>query len=774
MKTLRNSFVFLALGCLVIPALFFGGCSKSLEGDVYANEKPIVWFVNVPPADARSSVNPIVNWMGQDRDGQIDFYRYIVVREDEMMDSLGLDSSLTEAQAQSFVDNYLVNMHDSLWTVLLVRADSTDPHTSNIIPMSAEMSDPVRTYVPQFVFVQVFDEEGLGSDIVFRRFLRNDNPPTTRIVAFIAGVPFINSVLPSGPATGIRIRWQGADVIDYPTDPPPFEFEWKLFGPYSDEEYAELIDSFRTEVFVTNDARVFVRRELGDNDEPIRDSIGLDTFWTVDNTVQPPDSTLDSIVTVWLPTALIICDTSYPNGVFVEECDTIHIDTLESSNIWGDLDTLLRVYDDDFINGVFASTGNRFYFLADSSCDEFGNVWVTNTRDSIYNAYWNHPADTTQAAMFLFVVRCRDDAHVPDLTSSWRGFTVINPQHERDVLVVNWSASAHENKALEDSVATYWDGAINNWINQTGHTELLFDTEIDIQHVSPYVTRNKMLKLILKYKVAIMVQDAQLSGTWSSIGQPVQNTMVALQTGVNVWVAMRVPLGSHTAAGSPRSVDMAPPIYQYFFGVQQTTYPGWGSYILDYFDGYGFGLPRTEHFIGTLSLDTDQWPELSIDTTFLRTRYKWAGCIVPTPEEPSCYPYYPYYPELGALPQVGWCVRTFDTEAMYLFKSLYGNEHGIYTELSFHGRPVGIRLNRGVFRTVHFMFTPLALEATTGQEIVNGVMNWLYDGRVELSSGSRNARQAAVASDLASRYWQAYWDADGDRETFYELLKNAY
>jgi len=252
MKTLRNSFVFLALGCLVIPALFFGGCSKNLEGDVYANEKPIVWFVNVPPENARSSVNPIVNWMGQDRDGQIDFYRYIVVREDEMMDSLGLDSSLTEAQAQSFVDNYLVNMHDSLWTVLLVRADSTDPHTSNIIPMSAEMSDPVRTYVPQFVFVQVFDEEGLGSDIVFRRFLRNDNPPTTRIVSFIEGVPFINSVLR-----------QGADVIDYPTDPPPFEFEWKLFGPYSDEEYTELIDSFRTEVFVTNDARVFVRRELG-------------------------------------------------------------------------------------------------------------------------------------------------------------------------------------------------------------------------------------------------------------------------------------------------------------------------------------------------------------------------------------------------------------------------------------------------------------------------------------------------------------------------------
>jgi hypothetical protein len=190
----------ITLCCLVLAVMFVAGCAKKLEGNAYENEKPVVWFVNVPPEGARSSVNPIVNWYGQDRDGQIDFYRYVVVREDVIGDSLGKPSDwnpvnqpLSGVEVQLFVDNYLSNMADSVWTILNVEAEATDPHSSNIIPMSAQMDDPVRTFVPQFVFVQAFDDEGQGSDIVFRRFLRNDNPPATRIVGFIDNFPYINS-----------------------------------------------------------------------------------------------------------------------------------------------------------------------------------------------------------------------------------------------------------------------------------------------------------------------------------------------------------------------------------------------------------------------------------------------------------------------------------------------------------------------------------------------------------------------------------------------------
>ncbi len=764
MKTLQNNPVLaivLTLTALVIlTASFFSGCAKRLEGETYANEKPIVWFVNVPPEGAKSSVNPIVNWMGQDRDGQIDFYRYLVVREDEIGDSLSKPSGwnpssepLSEAEVRAFVDDMLLGMPDSLWTVLLVRADSTDPHSSNIIPMSAQMDDPVRTYVPQFVFVQAFDEEGLGSDVAFRRFLRNDNPPETRIVAFIPNVPFINSVLPSGPATGIRFRWQGSDAVDYPTDAPPFEFQWKLFGPYSDSLFLELIDSFETTVFVTNDARVF---KFG----LPPDTIGWDTIW-----IDSP--TIFDTVPVLLPTSMIVCDTTYVGGDPVETCDTIHIDTLRGSNVYGVVDTLLRVYDDDFLNSVFDR-------VADSSHDEYGNVWVTDTRDSIYNAYGNAPSDTTQSGRFVFVIRSRDDAHVPDLTPAYESFVVIDPKHERDILVSNWSGSGHDNIAIQDSARNFWDRAIGAWINDPAgndHTGVVFEPDIDYMSNMSTLPDTAFLKLLLKYKLSLVLQDAVQSGTWSnrSDRNKYANTLVGLQTGVNVWVMARVPLGRHLAYTESLRIHTALPPYQFFFGVQQTTFPGWGEGLRQGGDGYGYGRPRPEHFIGTLSLDPDQWPELAIDTALLRTRYEWNGSL-----EPLAPPFYPYLSELGALPQTGWCVRTFDTEVMYLFKSLYGQEHAIRSELSFHGRPVAIRLNRGLFRTVHFMFSPLAIEETAGFEMINGVLSWLYDGRVELTSAGKNTRHQSLASDLSSRYWQAYWDANGDRETFYELLLNAY
>jgi hypothetical protein len=766
--TIRTVLVLLvALSCLALAAMFSAGCAKKLEGNTSENEKPIVWFVNVPPEGSRSSVNPIVNWYGQDRDGQIDFYRYLVVREDVIGDFLGKPSDwnpvnqpLSGVEVQLFADSYLGSMADSVWTILPVTAESTDPHTSNIIPMSAQMDDPVRVFVPQFVFVQAFDDEGQGSDIVFRRFLRNDNPPATRIVGFIDNFPFINSEFFSGPATGIRVRWQGSDVVDYPTDAPPFEYEWKLLGPYSEADYQSLTNTYLKRVFITNDARV-----LRFGEPP--DIVGFDTIWNVDSTA------IIRIDTLTMGTALIVCDTTYEQGEETESCDTILIDTLTGNNIYGVIDTLLMVFDTAFTNSqynVVAKTSGVF----DSVANEWTtDVWTTDMRDSLYDVYWHHPADTTQVSLFIFAVRSRDDALVPDLTPAWKNFIVINPQHEKDIVVITWNNTADENTAILSKVKTYWGEAINNWINQTGRTgEIEYDSTLDFRRASQYTQNNTMLQLILKYKVAIVVQDAEVSGTWSAQQQAAQNIMVGLQTGVNVWVAARVPLGSHPT-GSQLSVEIPSPAYQYFFGVQSYTFPGWSRGFYTTGDGDGLGLPRTEHFIGTLSLDKERWPEVSVDTALLHSCYMWEGTNILTSDTVR-FPYRPFMPELGALPQVGWCVRTFDTEAMYLFKSMYGNEHAMFSELSFHGRPVGIRLNRGLFRTVHMLFTPLAMERNSGQKMVNGVLDWLYEGRVQAASADRGSRNAAVASDLADRYWQCYWEADGDYERFLELFRNAY
>jgi hypothetical protein len=174
-------------------------------------------------------------------------------------------------------------------------------------------------------------------------------------------------------------------------------------------------------------------------------------------------------------------------------------------------------------------------------------------------------------------------------------------------------------------------------------------------------------------------------------------------------------------------------------------------------------------------MDPNQWPDLAIDTAFLHRRYQWNGSI-----DPLRPPFRPWMPQLGALPQVGWVVRTFDTEVMYLFRSLYGQEHAILSELSFHGRPVCIRLNRGLFRTVHTLFSPMALQTGTGQVFVNGVLSWLYDGRIEPEAGASSSGRAfrdqsvqSVSDHMTDIYWQCYWEANGDRETFHQLLEDA-
>ena len=66
----------------------------------------------------------------------------------------------------------------------------------------------------------------------------------------------INSVEPGGIITGVRLHWQGSDVIDYPSEPPPFEFDWRLYGPYSEDDIKVIRDSFQDSVYVTNDGGV--------------------------------------------------------------------------------------------------------------------------------------------------------------------------------------------------------------------------------------------------------------------------------------------------------------------------------------------------------------------------------------------------------------------------------------------------------------------------------------------------------------------------------------
>jgi len=520
-----------------------------------------------------------------------------------------------------------------------------------------------------------------------------NTPPATQTVGlpleipYWGSVPFVNSIEPFSAATGVRFRWEASDIVDHPYGNPEFEYEYRMYGPFSDSLLDIVTDSFIVNVFRHDDGRMFRFN-------------------------QTPPELFETCDTFWLP-----------GGSQVIFCDTVLIDTLEESNIYGIIDTLFDFEHPDFV-------GNPDLNQLAVISDDGGDAWITTDHDSLYNLYAYYPSDTTLEMSFLFMVRARETTapDAVDPTPAFITFMVIDPKHERDILVMNLSGSAHENKALEDSVGAYWDGAIPSWVTSNGLDEIVhFDSERDfLGYIFEYPTNNQILRLALKYKIVVVLQDAAATGYWSLRGSAWENVIVAMQTGVNVWTAARAPLGNYSIS-SPAFGNYASSTYQYFFGVETYRFPGWGSHLLNYYDGYGYGLPRVEDFIGASSQFPETWPDILIDTSFLHGRYDWQGHI-PDSGQSDGFPFYPFLPDPGALPQVGWCEPTEDAEVLYTYVSLYGDDpHPYDTTRHYHGQPVMHRLDRGLFRSVHSVFTPLALEETTGQQMIDSVLNWLYD-----------------------------------------------
>lgn len=746
---------------LVSMLALWSGCTKKLSGTSVENQRPIVWFVNVPPEGAESSVNPIVNWVGQDQDGVIDYFRYMVVREDAAGQALGkpvdwrpTDDPLTEAEIQSYIDGFLMTMADTLWTYLYVDDETGNPQTSAIVPMQAEIDDPVRTLVPQFVFIQAFDESGLGSLVEARRFFRNDNPPDTELLRKfnVENSVFINSAIPTGSATGIRLRWQGADILDHPSEPPPFEFQWKVFGPYTDAEYAALLDSFQVPVFVSNDAQIF---RYGIPPLEIIDSIVCDSLGVCDT------------FGYLLPTLYIVCDTTFENGMEVYECDTLVIDTISSSNVYGKVDTILRVFDDDFINSP------EFNRVADSSNDGLGNVWVDDVADSLYNLYGNYPSDTSLEMNFLFWIRSRDDADVADLTPDYASLRVIEPKHERDIFVLDLRPATGSHRPFPDTTRQWFDRILQAWIQtRPNAADMEFDVTQDYASGGQYCCseelKAKFLRAMLSYKVMIVYCDnIQMAVSW---GEQNESTTLlpfvytGLTADVNVWVIGR-NLFHGTFDTEQYSVKQMSPSYAAFFGVSSTTFTGWGRSL--FYDPAN--RSAIQDFTVALSIDPARWPDLPIDSANNRNRYVWLDT---RPSGKADY-FAAYYQPKNALPEVGWQSRTFETEVQYLYGSYYGeSEHPSGAEYTLSGRPVAHRLNRGLFRTAHWKFSPMAMDEAQAQPVINSMMNWLYDGR-NLFTGAKvsgaGAQHAVDPREISRQYWDAFYESR-DYDEFLERL----
>jgi len=726
---MRQYFVIIPL--LIIGLLnIFVGCERDIKGPPRVNIKPVVNFVNIPVENALFSSDTTIYWYGTDVDGFIDSFYYAVVR----LSDVGSDPDAFLAGGGLPTDSM------DMWSGIKVELDNTG--TNAKVQMSADISDPVRTYVTSYIFLLAVDNKGARSDIVYRSFAKNNHFPNTTVNVNGFRDPYINAVSDDGILEGVTINFSAEDRIDYPRNPPPFEYRWKVFGPF-DDSVKSLIDSvYITEVFVDLYGDFF---QHGDT---LRYFNRLDT-----------NETTGEIDTIWHEFPVDEMLGGNPYGFWQDAILGIdpHMDSLTLDSI-----DHYKLADLTLLNG----------YVVDSS--ENPN-WTFNTQVSVFDLFGKQDVspedDTTRIMSFMVWCQTRDDAHVPDPVPDFRFITVIEPKFERDVVILDagiYSRSSVYNwpifpldpweipnpgepfpdtsgPAIRDILGEF----INDWKPGSfdaddilpddtvcpdhtpvdcgsGHLWVTFNwrsgTTQDyypIYAINSYVDSGYAsisLREILKHKIALIVKD----NTANPIGfESLEGLAVidGINAGMNAWIMARAAAGEgFVSAGNRPDVGE---ILSSYFGIDSLQQTGWQERTAS-------GNIRIEDFIGATSLIPSELPHLLIDTTRLESFYLWDSTRCDDPELP-CYPFRDLVTGeiiTGAMPEVGYLVRGFGTEPLYLYKSKYGNHPPYYIDQR-EGTVVAIRYDHPYFRTAHFNFNVMAMDEVSARQVFETMMEWL-------------------------------------------------
>ena len=493
-----------------------------------------------------------------------------------------------------------------------------------------------------------------------------NHPPDTRVIGVLPNYPYIDAVAPDNPSGGVPLRWLGSDPVDFPYGGPVYQFEYRLYGPYDEAEWEELSERFLVRVFETNDGLV-LRSGL----EP--------------------------------PARLIACDTSYDNGQQIIECDTVLIDTVTVDNAYGRVDTILDVDNPDFY-------GDPELFKPVAVSGDENSVWSYDAEGEFYDLYAAEADDETSMQTFLFWVRSRDavDSTVYDPTPALVPLNVINPCRERDVLVLNMTFASATNHVRFDSLAAFWQRALDYWSAQGGGLSG-YDPTLDFVLSGRFTDSDAgMLLRLLSHKAVIAINDAAESGAWSSLMFDNQcDVRVAMDFGVNVWAASRSPFDNSKAAWLNGPIEPSAS-YRYAFGIERINFSNWYANTLFYDPG-----ERMEDFVTARPEQPEIWPTLDVDSVALHGRYAWQTELGG------------WRPDLAALPEVDWLEPAPEAEVLYRYGSMYGSVNEVDSAFSFDDLPVAVRVDRGRFRTVQTLFGPHCFAEAGAMDLVSALLSWL-------------------------------------------------
>ncbi len=837
-KIAKRCIIYLPLALFVTGPLIYVGCSGGVTGDGFRNSPPTVRFTNTPPADEVFTRNVVINWVGSDIDGRIVEYRYTVVLRDSVPAGMSPDQF---AQTLPSDTNYA-----NRWISRIVTLD--DPANSDVVAMAADFDDPVKTIVEQSVFLYAIDDKGALSRVAYREFGRRNHHPETVLLPFLS--PYVNVQMQQFGTGGVPTIWSGSDKLDFPgEDEPPLEFEWKLFGPYSRAESTRIIDNFTKVVFVTTERTL---------------DLGIDTLFDTTFDFTKADTTLsnfdpdgnprDTVITVAIGTTVTM-------PVLMANSDTLkalargsHFDTILV------IDSLLRLdgVEPFTVDSITDPTMPDTMFLGidpprrtlETSFSPFtGEKWVKDVNTIFLDVFRSDTSsgdnDTTRELTFLFWVRSRDDAFVPDPTPAFGIYNVIEAKHERDLLIVDWNTTSkfkningiwmpcstdstgglldvlalgqRKIKATMSEFITKWGGTgfvggTNASPFDTGTFDCTEDSSIipagvdcsskrpnfsspDYMFVQGFGLSQSVnffaanLRDILKHKVVIYLKDHVQNSLPVKSGSGGETFLVSgVLDGVNFWTMSRAPFlpgGFDALEPEFYGIDdiRLPIIYAAVFGLQAGMHQAW----------YGMAVQRgllleplptarNEDFIGTEVSEfftSAEFPPLRVDPILLRDGLRWVDTTDPCPKlplSPDSDKHYPFIDSIPALSEVGFTVpnSVAGTRAIYLYKSLYGEQQYPFWKLDFdnyEGTVVAVRRNAGLFRASHWQFTPTTLEPTSFQIAFNSMLDWLFQpwGGPTMGVAPVSPPEARTSPNRELKRLAAYQEQQR-RETIREIM----
>ncbi|MBN4076201.1 hypothetical protein JYT16_00635 [Gemmatimonas aurantiaca] len=783
-----------SLALLALASIMYTGCAKGITGDPYVNSLPLVRFVNVPPDSSTFSANPIVSWVGTDIDGRVEQFHYTVVKVGDVSPA-ATPGQPTPGEALA----YAVGIPIEDWTILMVTLD--DPANKDTVRMSADFTDPVNVIVRQFVFLRAIDDQGASSEIVYRTFGRNDHYPQTGLKPFVS--PYVSVSQSRFGFGGVSAVWSGTDRIDFPSaELAPLEFEWRLYGPFTQAESLMIIDSFTLSILVTSERTYNIGETLIDT---------VFDFTLADTIIDSSSTPFDTQVSVHIDRIFDI-PVELANEVELEEAGG-KFDVIVDIGI---IDALYNIKDDDR--------------LVESSYNPLTDErWVIDRSANFFDVFRNDnvalgsEADTTREMSFLFWVVARDDAFVPDPTPAFSMLTVILPKHERDLLIVDYakiSFTANINglynspcafKFLTDNFEEGVDTAkvsfsryVDKWKSGFvgGDNSFGFDTGTfvpcgdDFGAFPPgflektnttcdapdYYSWNSSpdymlgaafgnfrpwrptLRDILKHKVVILYKEHVQSPLPVKSGTIGEIWLIeGVLSGINYWTMSRavfipVKFNQDTATSYFVAKTAVPDVYSTIFGVLGGFWQGWyGMNVTRQADPLMARKPvRNEDFIGAVPIDefASDYPELSIDTSRLRTKLRWSDPdVCEDARIAGRMKEYRYYDTIGALPEVGFAIpnNQAGTESIYLYRSRFGESKYPFYDLSFNdyqGTVVAVRRDAGFFRNSHWVFTPLVLEPTSFETSFGSMLDWLFAVPWGGPSFGGSARRTPASEEL--------------------------